>query len=83
MGCSIMRIARPGSTLERLMLERGGKCEECGTDKTRLSFHHPPGVEKLAQVSFIAQQKDAYEEAKREADKCELLCLTCHGWRHS
>ncbi len=67
----------------RLVAYKGGRCESCGYSKCieALTLHH---VDKLTK-SFDSSggQTRSLERAKREADKCELLCLNCHAEVHS
>ena len=61
---------------ERLIEEAGGKCVLCGYDRcvAALDFHHLDPTEKDLRISRCS----SYDEAKREAKKCRLLCANCH-----
>lgn len=65
-------------TLKR---ERGGKCERCGYSGNFgcLTFHHrDPKTKEFS----IGHSHRKLETLRREADKCDLLCLNCHGEIH-
>jgi hypothetical protein len=65
-----------------LIATRGGRCEDCGYDRTiwALEFHHrEPATKEFSLGGFLG----SIERARREADKCVLLCATCHRVRHS
>ena len=60
---------------------KGGKCLSCGYFKcnTSLVFHHRNPDEKEFEIgSKLAK----WETIKQELDKCDLLCLNCHGEVH-
>jgi hypothetical protein len=64
-------------TILALKYERGGKCEICGYNKRvkLLQFHHT-GIK-----SFTVSSRNRYlsiEKLRIEANKCQLLCPTCH-----
>lgn len=61
----------------------GGKCGKCGYDKCVgvLGFDHRDPTTKEVAPSY-AIMKWAWERAKKELDKCDLLCSNCHGERH-
>ena len=65
-----------------LVAERGGRCEDCGYDWTirALEFHHrDPTTKDFALGGFLG----SIERARREADKCSLVCANCHRIRHA
>jgi hypothetical protein len=55
----------------------GGKCTYCGYDKCiqALQCHHINPKEKNFTISGSTK---SWEEIKREALKCELVCANCH-----
>ena len=61
----------------------GGKCQICGYDKcmNALSFHHINPDEKEYSPSYVVGRWK-WERAKKELDKCILLCLNCHAETH-
>lgn len=63
---------------------KGGKCQICGYDKciSALEFHHINEEEKSFSISQTAFSK-SFEELKKEADKCILLCANCHREIHA
>jgi hypothetical protein len=64
-----------------LVKMKGGGCELCGYNKTWrcLSFHHRNRDEKLFGLSLNNLWSKAYESILEEVEKCDLLCLNCHG----
>jgi hypothetical protein len=66
-----------------LVAYKGGKCEICGYDKciAALEFHHRDHKEK---EFGLAQNGNTFgfEKAKKEADKCILICANCHRELH-
>lgn len=68
----------------RLKTERGGQCIICHYNKclSALEFHHIEQHTKEGMVSRLAISGGSYEQAKREADKCVLLCANCHREVH-
>lgn len=67
---------------EKLVEYKGGKCEICGYDKciTALDFHHLNPNEK--DFSLGSGSAIAFEKAKKEVDKCILVCSNCHREIH-
>ena len=68
--------------LKALAIEyKGGKCIMCGYHKcsTSLVFHHRNPEEKELNIS---NKVTKWEKLKPELDKCDLLCLNCHGEVH-
>ena len=65
-----------------LIASRGGRCEDCGYDRSMwaLEFHHRDALEKSFSLGgFLGSMA----RARQEADKCFLLCANCHRTRHS
>lgn len=61
---------------------RGGRCEDCGYQRTirALEFHHrDPRTKAFPLGGFLG----SIERARREADKCVLVCANCHRGRHA
>lgn len=73
---------------KRLLIEyKGGKCERCGYNKYdgALDFHHIDPTTKKNNLSGFSTYYEAMgklDEAKKEADKCLLLCSNCHREEH-
>jgi endogenous inhibitor of DNA gyrase (YacG/DUF329 family) len=66
----------------RLIEYKGGKCQRCGYNKPipgAYDFHHRNPDEK---EFTITSKTVSYEKLKEEADKCDLLCATCHREVH-
>jgi 5-methylcytosine-specific restriction endonuclease McrA len=65
-----------------LIAARGSWCEDCGYGRTvwALEFHHrDPGTKEFSLGGFLG----SIERARREADKCFLVCANCHRIRHA
>ena len=61
---------------------KGGKCSICGYSKcaAALHFHHRDSLLKEATISELKSFR--FESAKKELDKCDLLCANCHAEEH-
>ena len=61
---------------------KGGKCEKCGYNKCieALDFHHRDKNGK--DLKFKTIRYWGIEKAKKELDKCVLLCCRCHREEH-
>jgi hypothetical protein len=59
--------------------EAGGKCQRCGYGGSiaALDFHHINRAEK-EETPTIAIMSGDMERAKKEVDKCVVLCSNCH-----
>lgn len=66
---------------EKLVEYKGGKCEICGYDKcvAALDFHHTDSSQKDFNISDGVK---SFEKAKKEVDKCILVCANCHREIH-
>lgn len=66
---------------EKLIKYKGGKCEICGYDKCvdALEFHH---LEPNKKEFTISGKIISLERAKKEIDKCILVCANCHREIH-
>lgn len=66
----------------QLVIERGGFCEDCGYDKYPevLHFHHRNPEDKKFNIGRSWTR--SLKSMKEEAEKCDLLCPTCHRVRH-
>ena len=60
----------------------GGKCKQCGYKKSivALEFHHRDPIQK--DPKFTSMRYWGLEKAKKELDKCDLLCSNCHREEH-
>ncbi len=65
----------------KLVNYKGGKCERCGYDKCldALEFHHKNTNEKDFNIGGTSK---SFENLKKEADKCILVCANCHREIH-
>lgn len=73
--------ARKRAYFSKLKSEYGAQCAVCGYDRCpeALEFDHVCPHEKVRRVSASG----SLEHAKREAEKCLLLCCRCHRERHA
>jgi hypothetical protein len=65
---------------------KGGKCENCDLETDHLSlyvFHHTAPGDKRANISLMIRNGATWTTLKKELDKCELLCHSCHSKRHT
>lgn len=71
------------SKIDKLKLDRGGKCEKCGYNKYlgALEWHHlDPNVKEYA----IGKRRGLKPETlQKEIEKCSLLCANCHAEAHA
>lgn len=77
--CHNIRTVERGRKNKAAYIEyKGGRCEKCGYSRCydALEFHHPDPKEK--DPTFKAIRYWGLEKAKRELDKCNLLCSNCH-----
>jgi hypothetical protein len=66
-----------------LAQELGGRCLRCGEDNPLLlDFHHKDSSTKEVSISRMLTYDTKYEETKKEAQKCVLLCANCHRKEH-
>ncbi len=65
-----------------LVAARGGRCEDCGYERTAwaLEFHHRDASTKEFSLGGVL---GSIERARREAGKCSLVCGNCHRIRHA
>lgn len=70
---------------EKLIAQKGGKCQNCGYDKClrALSFHHRNPEEKLFTMDTRMIRGRKWETVLAEAEKCDLLCANCHMEIHA
>jgi len=60
----------------------GGRCQDCGynTVPAALEFHHR---DPLTKDFGVGNWHGSRDRLIREAEKCDLLCATCHRLRHA
>jgi|ERR1035441_983844 formate-dependent nitrite reductase cytochrome c552 subunit len=65
-----------------LIMAMGGKCQYCGYGRNAaaLDFHHIDQHDKIHNMSHLltSDKPENFEIAKRESEKCELVCSNCH-----
>ena len=67
--------------LKRYLVElKGGKCVECGYNKSMsaLQFHHVDPSTKSFGIAAAGVTR-SYAELEAEVEKCILLCANCHA----
>ena len=65
-----------------LIQELGGRCLRCGEDNPLvLDFHHKDPSIKEGTITSMLNRR-SMEQAKKEAQKCVLLCSNCHRKEH-
>lgn len=67
---------------QALVSARGGRCERCGYSKYAevMEFHHIDPSQKDFQLS--SRMSFAFGAILKEAEKCMMLCPTCHREAH-
>jgi hypothetical protein len=65
---------------EILVAEAGGCCAICGYERclAALEFHHVDRASKSFSVAARGVTR-SLAEARKEANKCALLCSNCHA----
>lgn len=85
--CSRCRSTAVGKRRKKirkiLVEERGAKCEICGYNRCRdaLEFHHNDDNKEFS-ISGDGVTR-SLDKARKEADKCMLICANCHREIHS
>lgn len=76
-------IERGHNNKQKYILYKGGKCEHCGYGRCTdaLEFHHLDPLKK--DPGFKSMRYWGLEKAKKELDKCLLLCSICHREKHA
>lgn len=68
----------------RIIMDKGGKCEECGIDLIGniccADFHHIDPSKKEYSPSDLLTK--SYKNVLAEINECELLCSNCHRKKH-
>tara|TARA_R110000824_G_scaffold20545_18_gene77456 strand:+ start:291 stop:680 length:390 start_codon:yes stop_codon:yes gene_type:complete len=83
--CNVERISKHRRQRKAELVEyAGGKCVCCGYNESdaALQFHHKNPKEK----DFGVAAKGccmSLEKAKKEVDKCALVCANCHAEIHA
>lgn len=81
--CHNMKTIKRGRQNRATYIEyKGGKCKRCGYNRCydALEFHHPDPAGK--EPTFRSIRYWGLAKAKRELDKCILLCSNCHREEH-
>lgn len=84
---SIENRSKRRSLKEAIVSHLGGRCESCGYNEIAavLDFHHLDRSEKEGIISDLlsrASTKGGLLRLIKEAEKCILLCPTCHSTEH-
>lgn len=82
--CSIINTIERQRLFKKQCIEyKGGKCERCSYNKcdAAMEFHHIDPSQKDFSISHIKLTKFC-NKAKKELDKCILLCSNCHREVH-
>lgn len=82
--CNVEAVVRRRKKVRvDLIAYKGGKCERCGYNKcsAALELHHKDPSQKEFSLSAGGITRN-WEKAKKEADKCLLLCANCHREEH-
>lgn len=78
--CSTAYVSEQRWKKKRVLVDRlGGKCVNCGYSKNlaALDFHHRDPSQKSFALSQV-NMASSLDKLIPEADKCDLLCATCH-----
>jgi transposase len=79
--CRSEAVTRRGRRVKQLLVEEaGGACLNCGYNRcvAALEFHHLLPTEKKFALSHRGVTR-SIADARREAQKCVLLCANCHA----
>jgi transposase len=79
--CNTESVTRRRRRVKQTLVEEaGGRCLRCGFDEhpAALQFHHLDPSEKTFPVSRKGVTR-SIAEARAEAQKCVLLCASCHA----
>lgn len=79
--CNSEAVSRRRRKVKRLVIEEaGGKCRLCGYGRcpAALQFHHLDPSDKRFGLSLKGVAR-ALDTVREEAQKCVLLCATCHA----
>lgn len=82
--CRVEAVQRRRIKVKRLLVEyKGGECIRCGYKKCMgaLSFHHTNPEQKDFNISYKGHTI-SLDRAKKEVDKCVLVCSNCHAEIH-
>ena len=71
---------------ELIEFKEQNPCADCGVffPYVCMSLDHPPGVEKIADISTLSaghRNLRGRERLWAEIDKCDLVCMNCHAIR--
>jgi hypothetical protein len=64
-------------------LKESNPCVDCNNfyPAVCMDFDHLPGIEKINNLSIMANSGFSLEALQKEIDKCELVCANCHRIR--
>lgn len=80
-----LRQTQRGWLRKQSLIEmKGGGCEKCGYNRCArcLSFHHRDPKSKKFNLDLRQIGNKSWEVILKEFQKCDLLCMNCHGEHH-
>ncbi len=80
-----LRQTQKGWLRKQHLIEiKGGGCEQCGYNKCSrcLSFHHRDPKKKKFNLDTRNIGNYRWDIVFEEFEKCDLLCMNCHGEHH-
>ena len=80
-----LRQTQRGWLRKQYLIEvKGGGCEKCGYNKCSrcLSFHHRDPKNKKFNLDLRIIGNFSWSKILDEFEKCDLLCMNCHGEHH-
>ena len=83
-GCAAKKNRKPRQRFkEECIAYKGGKCIMCNYNRcpAGLEFHHRDSKEKEFSIRDVTTVI-LTDDIKKELDKCDLLCSTCHKELH-
>ncbi len=78
-------VKRRKTTKQKAVDYKGNKCEDCSLKSEYIEvydFHHKDPTEKDFGIAKKGNCR-AWENVKKELDKCVMLCANCHRVRHA
>ena len=83
-GCWNKRTYQSGiDKLNKLKIDRGGRCERCGYNKYLGALHWHHFNADIKEYTIGHRRGLSEKVLKEEIDKCQLLCANCHAEVHA